>query len=146
MGLDDCPTLRQPQPSHQVRGGPRQWSLVSPMPFLDLLWEDIWGKVGVESLVTINLPRISKKHVVSHILPDRGEVDTCRDAKSRQLCWIANPGEHEKLRSVEHSCTQDDLFAGGNSPSLTLHSVNKRMCMILVSRTYQRVQFRTRLR
>ena len=36
MGLDDRMVLRKPQPSHLVGDGPRERSLVSLIPFLDL--------------------------------------------------------------------------------------------------------------
>jgi len=70
MGLDDRVVLRKPQPSHQAGDGPRERSLVSLIPFLDLLWENVWGEVVVEGVVGINSPRIYDKHVVGHVLAD----------------------------------------------------------------------------
>ena len=62
-----------------VKEGPREWPLVSLIPFLDPLRENVGSEVGVEGLVGINSPRIPEKHVVAHILADRGEVDTSGD-------------------------------------------------------------------
>ena len=63
--------------------------------------------------------------MVGHVLADRREVDTGGDAKTRELRWIADPREHEKLGSVEHPRTQDDLFTGRNLPPLTLCPVSE---------------------
>ena len=68
--------------------------------------------------------------MVGHVLADRREVDTGGDAKTRELRWIADPREHEKLGSVEHPRTQDDLFASRNLPPLTLCPVNERILVI----------------
>ena len=68
--------------------------------------------------------------MVRHVLADGGEVDTSGDAQTRELGWITNSREHEKLWSVEHPRTQDDLFTGRHLPPLTLIHlcpVNKRM-------------------
>jgi len=70
MGPDDRVVLRKPQPSHLVGDGPREWPLVSLIPFLDLLWENVGGEIGVEGVVGINSPWVSEKHVVSHVLAD----------------------------------------------------------------------------
>ena len=63
--------------------------------------------------------------MVGHVLADRGEVDTGGDAKTRELGWITDSREHEKLWSVDHPSAQDDLFAGRNLPPLTLCPVNE---------------------
>ena len=56
MGLDDCVVLRKSQPSHLVNYGPREWSLVSPVPFLNVLRENVGSEIVIEGLVVINLP------------------------------------------------------------------------------------------
>ena len=70
VGLDDCVVLWKPQPSHLVGDGPRKRSLVSPIPFLDILRENVGGKIGVEGFIVIDSPRIYEKHMVSHVLAD----------------------------------------------------------------------------
>ena len=95
MGLDDRVVSREPQPSHLVEYGPREWSSVSLVPFVSLLWENCGREIGLESLVVINLPWISEHHVISHVLANRGEIDASGDTQTRKLRRIANSREHQ---------------------------------------------------
>ena len=70
MCLDDRVILWEPQPSHLVSNAPREWPLVSLIPFLDLLLENPGGEIGVECFIGIDPPRISEKYVVSQVLAD----------------------------------------------------------------------------
>ena len=70
MGLDDRVVLWKPHPSHLASQSPREWPLVSPIPFLNPLREDVWSEMGLESVVIVNPPCIWEQHVVRHVLPD----------------------------------------------------------------------------
>ena len=94
IGLDDRVVLRKPQPSHLIAYGPRERPLMSLIPHLNVLRENVGSEIGVEGLVIINLPRISEIHMVSHVLADRGEIDASGDAQIRKLGWVADSGEH----------------------------------------------------
>ena len=100
---------------------------MSLVPLLNILWESIGSKIRLERLVCIGLPRIKEVCMVGHVLADRREVDTSGDAETRELGWITDSREHEKLWSVEHPRTQDDLFTGRNLPPLTLCPVSERI-------------------
>ena len=126
MGLDDRVVLWKPQPSHLSSYGPREWSLVSPIPFLNVLGKDIGSEICLKGLIVINLPRVSEIYVVGHVLADRGKVNTSADTQTRKLGWVSNSREHQKLWSVENTCAQNDLFASGHFPPLTLCTVNER--------------------
>ena len=127
IGLDDRVILWKPQPSHLVSYRPREWSLVSLVPLLNVLWESVGSKICLEGLICIGLPRIKEVCMVGHVLADRREVDTGGDAKTRELGWITDSREHEKLRSVDHPSAQDDLSSGRNLPPLTLCPVSERI-------------------
>ena len=70
MGLDDRVVSRKPHPSHLADDGPREWPLVSLIPFLDSLRENVGGEIRVDGFVVINSPWISEKRVVGHVLAD----------------------------------------------------------------------------
>jgi len=70
MSLDNRVILRKPHPSHLVSNCPREWSLVSLIPFLNALGERVGSKVGLECLIGVDLPRIHEICVVSHVLAD----------------------------------------------------------------------------
>ena len=65
--------------------------------------------------------------MVGQVLADRGEVDANGDTETRELGWVANSRQHQKLRAVEGPCTQNNLPAGGHLPPLALCPVNERM-------------------
>jgi len=93
---------------------------VAPCEFdsiLDLLREN--GGGNKKGSVNVGLLRIREGRLVSHALADRGDVDTSGDTQVRQLGWISNSREHERMRSVERPRAQIDLFASCNFPSLT---------------------------
>ena len=85
MGLDDRVILREPQQSHLISVGPGEWSLVSIIPFLDSLRENVGIEIGGEGFIAVDSPPIREHQVVSHILADRGEIDTSVDAQTREL-------------------------------------------------------------
>ena len=130
VGLDDRVILWKPQPSHLVSYRPREWSLVSLVPLLNILWESVRSEIRLEGLVCIGLPCIEEVCMVGHVLADRREVDTGGDTQTRELGWITDSREHEKLGSIEHPRTQDDLFTSRNLPPLTLCPVNERILVI----------------
>ena len=127
VGLDNRVVLWKPQPSHLISYRPREWSLVSHVPLLNILWESVGSKIRLEGLVGSGLPRIEEVCMVGHVLADRREVDTGGDAKTRELGWITDSREHEKLWSVDHPSAQDDLFSGRHLPPLTLCPVSERI-------------------
>ena len=127
MGPDDRVILREPQQSHLISVGPGERSLVSLIPFLDSLRENVGIEIGVKGFVAADSPSICEHQVVSHVLADRGEIDTSGDAQTRKFSWIADSREHEELWSVGRSRTQNDLLVGGHPPPLTLYPVNGRM-------------------
>ena len=94
MGLDNRVVLWKPHPSHLVSNGPREWTPVSPFPFLDPLRKDIGSKVGAKGFVAINPPRISDQYVIGHVLAYRGEVDTSGDTQTCKFSFVADSGEH----------------------------------------------------
>ena len=130
INLDDRVVLWKPQPSHLVKYGPRERSLVSLIPLLNILWKRVGSKIGFEGLICIGLPCIKEICVVGHVLADRREVDTGGDTQTRELGLITDSREHEKLWSVEHPRTQDHLFAGCDLPPLALNPVNERIRVI----------------
>ena len=83
MGLNDRVVLWKPHPSHLVQDAPRERSLVSPIPFLNVLRENIGSNIGLDGLVVINLPWISEQQMISHVLANRGEVDASGDTQTR---------------------------------------------------------------
>ena len=107
-----------------TRAVPGESDSIAEIPLLNILWECVGSKIRLERLVCIGLPCIYEHRMVGHVLADRREVDASGDAQTRELGWIADSREHEKLWSIEHPRTQDDLFSGCNLPSLTLCSVN----------------------
>ena len=127
IGLDDRVVLWKSQPSHLVSYRPREWSLVSLVPLLNVLWESVGSKICLEGLICIGLPRIKEVCMVGHVLADRREVDTGGDAKTRELGWITDSRQHEKLRSVDHTPAYDDFFTGRHLPPLTLCPVNEQI-------------------
>ena len=126
MGLDDRVIRWKPQKSHQISVDPGEWSLVGPIPFLNSPREKVGVEIGVEGFIAADSPPICEPYVVSHVLADRGEIDTGGDAQTRKLNWIADPREHQKLRSIDRPCTQNDLLVGGHLPPLTLCPVSER--------------------
>ena len=86
--------------------------------------------MGLGGLVVINSPWISEKYVVGHVLADRGEADASLDTQLFELGWVADSREHQKLWGVENTRAQNDLFAGGHLPPLTLCIVNTRMLAV----------------
>ena len=107
-----------------TRAVPGESDSIAEIPLLNILWECVGSKIRLERLVCIGLPCIYEHRMVGHVLADRREVDASGDAQTRELGWIADSREHEKLWSIEHPRTQDDLFTGCNLPSLTLCPVN----------------------
>ena len=126
MGLDDRVVLRKPQPSYLISQGPREWSLVGLIPFLNPPREGVGGGIGLDGFVVINLPSTLELHVVGHVLANRGEVDTDGDAQTRKLGLVANSREHEELWCVEYTRAQNHFLAGGYLPPLTLCPVNEK--------------------
>ena len=127
IGLDNRVILWKPQPSQLTDNSPWQRSLMSLTPFLNHLRENVGRKIGSKSFVVVSLPRVWNKYVVSHVLANRGEVDTSGDTQTLKFSWISDSGKHKKLWSVEHPRTQDDLFTGGHSPSFTCYYVNEKV-------------------
>ena len=70
VGLDDRVVLWEPQPSHLARNRPREWSLVSLVPLLNILWESVGSKIRLEGLVCIGFPRVYEHRMVGHVLSD----------------------------------------------------------------------------
>ena len=79
MGLNDRVVLWKPHPSHLIQDTPREWSLVSPIPFLNLLRENIGSEMGVECFTVINSPWVCEHYMIGHVLANRGEVDASGD-------------------------------------------------------------------
>jgi len=92
---------------------------VSLIPFLNTLREHAGSEVGLEGLIGIDLPPIYEECVVTHVLANRGEVDTRSDAQTLEFVRISNSGEQKKLWSAEHPSAHNDLFTSGNFPPLT---------------------------
>ena len=70
MSPDDRVVSGKPHPSHLVSKCPREWPLVSLIPFLNALRESIGSSVGLEGLVGIDLPCIYEECMVGHVLAD----------------------------------------------------------------------------
>ena len=107
---------------------------MSLIPFLNHLRENVGSKIGSKGFVAVNLPRVWNKYMVSHVLANRGEVDTSGDTQALKLSWISDSGKHKELWSIEHPRAQDDLFTGGHSPSFAYYHVNEKMDAIRTCR------------
>ena len=70
IGLDDRVVFWKPQPSHLVRYRPRERSLMSLIPLLNILWKFVGSKIRLEGLVGSGLPCVYEQRMVGHVLSD----------------------------------------------------------------------------